>query len=402
MQRRGELRQEDLEQALYSVLVGTAKGAGGALLTTAVQHAGRAMSEKAAGASMAATVGRSLGKGHIAPLVASIAMQFAQDVGRMCNGEIDGIEMVESTINGACQGVAGAAGYALGLKGGTVLWPYVATMIGQNAASATAFGMSMGALGPVVAGMAGGALAAMAVGAYINHCQQKGVKLAVKDLTASFDAMQCGQLDLVGYVGDVGKMSKLRFAWGDLLPLHGSFAVFGEYKVRKAQLQAMKKKIESARADLPSEEREVMLRMHEHYQNQVRRIEAQIAQHRNELLNQFDTAFENVEHDLNTYLSVQHKLFVARNVNLAAHLSQLHRSTVAGQQERAQTAEATNCVEAMLTDLERHDGGLLSQEQRTLMRQALNARLSGLLPHATPADLVQQFMANSNDSENAV
>ena len=103
LQRRGDLSQEDLEQALKNVLIDAAKGAGSGLLITGVQHAGRVMSEKAAGAGVAATVGRSLSKGHVAPLVASIAMQFAQDICRMCNGEIDGIEMAESTINGVCK-----------------------------------------------------------------------------------------------------------------------------------------------------------------------------------------------------------------------------------------------------------------------------------------------------------
>ena len=69
--------------------------------------------------------------------------------------------------------------------------------------------------------------------------------------------MQCGKLDLVGYVGEVGKMSELRFSWGDLLPLRGSFAVVGEYKVRKAQLNAMDEKIQRARADLSEQEREL-------------------------------------------------------------------------------------------------------------------------------------------------
>ena len=51
LQRRDDLSQEDLEQALKNVLIGAAKGAGGGLLITGVQHAGRVMSEKAAGAA---------------------------------------------------------------------------------------------------------------------------------------------------------------------------------------------------------------------------------------------------------------------------------------------------------------------------------------------------------------
>ena len=62
----------------------------------------------------------------------------------MCNGEIDGIEMAESTINGVCQGVAAAGGYALGLKSGAALGPYVTALVGGKVASATVFGLSMG------------------------------------------------------------------------------------------------------------------------------------------------------------------------------------------------------------------------------------------------------------------
>ena len=398
LQRRGDLSQKDVEQALYNVLIGTAKGAGGALLTTGVQHAGRVMTEKAAGAGVAATVGRSLSKGHVAPLVASIAMQFAQDICRMRNGEIDGIEMAESTINGACQGVAGASGYALGLKGGTALWPYVATMIGNKVASATVFGLSMGVLGPVVAGMVGGALAAMAAGAYINNCQQEGAKLAVKNLEASFEAMQCGKLDLVGYVGEVGKMSELRFSWGDLLPLRGSFAVVGEYKVRKAQLNAMDEKIQRARADLSEQEREIMSRMQEHYQKQVTRIEEYFASQHVELRGQFDIAFQRMEQDLDTHLSLQHRLFAARNANLATHLEQLHQDAVSDEQKQVKMGEAKRQVLVLLGDLEGYEG-LIPSEQRTSMRQALDAHLDGLLPNDTPADLVQRFMATNQEYE---
>ena len=401
MQRRGELSQKDLEQALYNVLIGTAKGAGGTLLTTGVQHAGRVMSEKAAGDSVTATVGRSLSKSHVAPVVASIATQFAQDIGRMCNGEIDGIEMAESTINSACQDVARVGGNALGRLGGKALWPYVANIVGEKVAAATVFGMPMGLLGPVLTGMVGGALAAMAAGAYINHCQQKGVKLAVRDLEASFDAMQCGKLDLVGYVGEVGKMSELRFSWGDLLPLSGSFAVFGEYRVRKAQLKAMEEKIQRARADLSEQEQEIMWRMREHYEKQVTRIEEHFTSQDAELLDQFDMAFQHMEQDLDTHLSLQHKLFAARNVDLITHLDQLHRDAVADEQTQAETAEAKSHIQALLEDLERHKG-IISPKQRTLMRQALDARLSGLLPNDTPADLVQRFMATSQGFEHAV
>ena len=394
LQRRGELSQKDLEQALCNVLIGAAKGAGGALLTTGVQHFGRVP-------AVANTVGRSLSKGHVAPLVASIAMQFGQDVCRMCNGEIDGIEVAESTINGACQSVAAAGGYALGLKGGTALGPYVATLVGGKVASATVFGLSMGVLGPVVAGMVGGALAAMAAGAYINNCQQEGVKLAVKDLEASFEAMQYGKLDLVGYVGEVGKMSELRFSWGDLLPLCGGFAVLGEYKVRKGQLKAMDEKIQRARADLSKQEREIMRCLRERYNEQVTRIEGHFASQHAELLDQFDMAFQRMEQDLDTHLNLQNRLFAARNANLITHLEQLHRNAVATEQWQAETAEARSQVQALLEDLERHEGAI-SPEQRTLMRQALDARLSGLLPDDTPADLVQRFMATSQGFKHAV
>ena len=400
LQRRDDLSQEDLEQALKNVLIGAAKGAGGGLLITGVQHAGRVMSEKAAGAGVAATVGRSLSKGHVAPHVASIAMQFAQDICRMRNGEIDGIEMAESTINGACQEVATAGGYALGLKSGAALGSYVTTLVGGRVASATVFGLSMGVLGPVIAGMVGGALVAMAAGAYINNCQQKGEKLSVKDLEASFDAMQCGKLDLVGYVGEVGKMSELRFSWGDLLPLRGSFAVIGEYKVRKAQLNAMDEKIQRARADLSEQEREIMSRMHERYQKQVTRIEEHFASQHVELRGQFDIAFQRMEQDLDTHLNLQHRLFAAHNANLATHLEQLHRDAVADEKKQVEMAEAKSQIQALLADLECHEEAI-SPKQRTLMRQALDARLSGLLPNDTPADLVQRFMATSQGYEHA-
>ena len=401
LQRRGELSQRDLEQALCNVLIGTAKGASGALLTTGVQHLGRVMVEKTAGAGVAATVGRSLSKGHVAPLVATIALQFSQDVCRMCAGKIDGIEMAESTINGACQAVSAAGGYALGLKGGTALGPYVTTLVGQNVASATVFGLSMGTLGPVIAGMVGGALVAMAVGAYINNCQQKGAKLAVQDLKASFDAMQCGKLDLIGYVGKVGQMSDLRFSWGDLLPLRGSFAVLGEYKVRKGQLKAMEEKIKCARDDLREEERAIMRRMRDHYREQVARIEGHFATQHAELQNQVDMAFQRMEQDLDTHLNLRHRLFAARNANLVTHLEQLHREAMADEQELAETAEARRQVQALLEGLARHEG-VIPPRQRTLMRQALDARLSGLLPDDTPADLVQRFLATSQGFEHAV
>lgn len=272
LQRRDKLSQKDLEQALCNVLIGTAKGAGNALLTTGVQHAGRAMSKKA----VVATVGKSLAKGNVATLVTSIATQFGKDVYRMANGEIDAIEMAESTINGACQGVAGAMGYGAG----SAAFGYVVSMVGTKAASASALGLSMGMLGPVVAGVVGSALAAMAAGAYIENSLQRGAKVAVKDLEASFDALQCGKLDLVGYAGEVSKMSELRFRWDDLLPLRGTFAVLGEYKVRKRQIEAMDSQVERARADISKQERKMMRRMRKQYEKEVTRIEAHFSSQR--------------------------------------------------------------------------------------------------------------------------
>ena len=89
------------------------------------------MSEKAAGDSVTATVGRSLSKSHVAPVVASIATQFAQDIGRMCNGEIDGIEMAESTINSACQDVARVGGMDLPRSGGQLM-AFAGVVMGES------------------------------------------------------------------------------------------------------------------------------------------------------------------------------------------------------------------------------------------------------------------------------
>lgn len=100
-----------------------------------------------------------------------------------------------------------------------------------------------------------------------------------------------------------------------------------------------------------------------------------------------------MEHDLDAHISLQRSLFAARHVNFVSHLDRLHQAQVADEQARVEITDAKIEIQAMLAELLDQRGEM--PQQQALMRQTLHARLSGLLPNDTPADVVERFMART-------
>ena len=141
--------------------------------------------------------------------------------------------------------------------------------------------------------------------------------------------------------------------------------------------------------------------MQEHYQKQVTRIEEYFASQHVELQGQFGIAFQRMEQDLDTPSQLAAQSVCSPQRQSGDPLEQLHRDAVSDEQKQVKMAEAKSQVLILLGDLEGYEG-LIPSEQRTLMRQALDAHLDGLLPNDTPADLVQRFMATNQEYEHAV
>ena len=384
--------QKDIEQACINVLAGSARQAGLALLTTGVQHVGRTVASRSAIGGLTHTIGNSLARGNVASQVAVIGTQLAADLYRLFSRQIDGIEMVESTTNNICLGFATAGGFALGANVGSLVTPFVTSMLGQGVASATVLGASMGALGPIFAGVVGGALVAIAGSAYINHCQAHGRAIAISDLESSFRMLQNGDIDTVGYVARVGSLSELRFQWDDLLPARGLFSVFAEYKVRKDQLNALDQEISRQRADVPDLERQMIVRLRAHHQERLKSIDRLFAAKNDELDTHATNAFIDMEQHLANHLSTQRMLIAARAKDISVQLEAMRRELEVADRDQAQVAASSRELEKLIEDLRKHDVPIPPQRYR-LMAQTIKASLRERLPSKTPADRVREFLA---------
>ena len=392
LQRPYALSTKDIEQACLNVLTGSARQAGLALLTTGVQHFGRTMASHSAIGGLTHTIGKSLTKGNVAVQVAAIGTHIANDLYRLINRDIDAVEMAESTTNHICLGFATAGGFTLGANVASMLTPFVTSMFGQGFASATVLGASMGSLGPILAGIAGGALVAIAGSAYIQSCHDDGRQIAIRDLERSFRMLQNSDIDTVGYVARVGSLSELRFHWDDLLPGRGLFSIFGEYKVRKAQLKALDHEISLQRAAVPEMEREIMNKLRAHHQERLDWIDRQFAAKNAELDIQSTEAFTDMEQHLANHLSTQRMLIGARAATISLQLDTMRNKRQAADREEADVAAASHDVERMLEALHNHDVPIPPKRHR-LMRHALQASLRDRLPSDTPSDRVRRFLA---------
>lgn len=389
-----ELSQKDCEKIAGRIILGTAKGAGQALLTTAVQHAGKEIA-KASSKGVAQTLGSQLAKGNIAANVSVLAVQLGGDIIRYRNGEIDGVEFAESSINNSISLASGAAGFAMG----TAAASYIGTQIATTAAAsiATSIGgvsvggiTTLGALGPIGLGIAGAIASSMAVSAYTGHFSKKGHKIAIEEIETATSLLTAGDISLGAYTGKIGVMSEFKFTYSDLLPLSGSFAVFGEYKARKSQLKALQDDIASKRKQLPQQEMLMLKEMEKDYKKQIKRIESNLAEQKSNVDAQAEVHYKTLHDELDQHLERKFSL-ISHSITSHKKVMDSRQFKIIKEQDRISKLKFfQEELEVIRTELEITT--FLSSSYQAQLKTAVTQRITNTLPVETPFDIADNFL----------
>ena len=384
------LTQEECQRIAGEIIKGTACGAGKAVLTIGVQHAGKELAKRGS-SEVAKTIGKHLSKGNIAANIAMLTASLAKDLYRLSCGEIDGVELTESTLKTSINLAASAGGYAIGTSAAGMIAPYMTSLLGTSTANFAVMGASLGALGPMALGAVGGMAASMVVASYCDHFSQKGIRLAISDINTSMTLLQSGQLDMGGYIDRVGSMSELTFSWGDLIPFSGTFSVLGEYGTRKRQLVAIQQQIQTLRAGLPAREAAILDAMQHQYQQQMWAIEEQFQEKKAELFEQANEVFSGFESELDHHLEMHYHLHLCKNARRLELMHQQDRKTqkIQGMDERIQVyTREMNRLQNDIASLDK-----LPNDVRRYMRIAIDNRINEVLPKVTPADLATRYFS---------
>ncbi|WP_152556610.1 SPX domain-containing protein [Methylobacter tundripaludum] len=380
-----KLTENDYMAMAEQIIKGTVSGSGKALLTTGIQHAGKELLKNSSKEALKA-IGEQLSKGNIAANVAILTTQLGHDLYRMSRGEIDGIELADSTINTSIGVTASAGGYVLGVE----IAGWVGPMISSTVAETAVMGTTLGAMGPIALGVLGGIAVSVVMGAYCNHFASQGSKIAIADIELCMTALQSGEMSLASYTGTIGSMSEFEFGWNDIWPLSGTFSVLGEYKARKQQLMSVQSEIASRRAHLSEREAEILYAMQANYQTELLKIDNFFEEKQRELFAQAEGMFHQLEKELDDHLQVQFALHHAANSSRFAELhyqnSKIQKVEHLKERLKIYTGELIQLKE----NLAAQEG--LKPELKFHLQAVLELRLSNVLPATTPHDIAFNFI----------
>ncbi|MGF1731211.1 hypothetical protein [Photobacterium kasasachensis] len=382
------LTEEDYIKIAEEVIKGTVSSAGKALLTTGIQHVGKEMVKKGSHEAVK-SIGKQLGKGNVAANVAILSISLGKDLHRMSQGEIDGVELAESTLNTSISLAASAGGYAAGVGAAGLLAPHMTALLGPATANFAVMGTTLGALGPIALGVVGGIAASVVVTKYCEHFSSKGTKIAISDIESSMALLSSGKIDLATYTGQIGTMSELSFSWGDMLPLSGTFSVFGEYKTRKQQLMSIQNQIQTRRANLPEREAELLYAMQANYMQQLKVIEAQFEEKKTALFEQTDVMFGELENELDSHLNQHYRMRLCKNEARLRLIKQQDKKTQAVLERQEKTQVYTDEIRRLREEITSQTE--VPIELVRYMRIVLDNRMNEVLPKVTPADLAVSY-----------
>lgn len=380
------LTREECEEVAINIVLGTASGATKALLTTGLQHAGKHLAENAS-KEVLKSAGKTLLKGNVAANAALMVVELGKGLYQYGQGDIDGIEFAENMTSAGLNIAAGAAGYAAGVA----MAPVVGTMISTSVSSVAVGGTTLGALGPVGLGIAVSIASAMAVSAYCGHFSTKGMKIAHQDFKRDMELLNAGEINLAVYTGRVSTMSELKFSWSDILPLTGTFSVWGEYKARKGQLQAIQSEMHQRMHKLDAAEANAMYQLQTDYMQKLAEIELQYKEMVSGINQQVDTTFEQFNRDLDAHLQLKFAISQASGVETFRVLAEKKSALQATEREKAQITfykEELNGLMVQLSESISQD----DQELRQAMVTVIKSRIDDILPSMTPYDQAYNFM----------
>jgi len=386
-----KLTEEECVKIAERIVVGTAKGAGQALLSTTIQHAGKEI-VKNTGKGAINSLGGQLAKGNVAANVAVLSVQLGLEIYKYKKGEIDGVELADNSINTTISLVAGAAGYAAGTAGAG----FIGAHIGGAAVTAVAgfVGPAVVAAGPIAAGIAVAIVAGLVVNKYIDNCNSVGSKIAIGDIKKSASLLNNGDISLRGYVGKIGKMSGFTFGISDCMPLRGTFAVFGEYKARKHQLIHLQKEIAKKRSQLNDEEIQIYELMQTSYENQVDGLKNNLEVQMSQVDMQAQATFNKLQDELDQHLEMK-LVMTATAVEFHQKIASEQELVQIKYKQRAEKLEVFRVeLEVMRVELESDD--VLSVEQRAYLGSFITMRIEQTLPEETPLDIAERFLIGAS------
>ncbi|NQZ91551.1 MAG: hypothetical protein HRT97_04320 [Moritella sp.] len=380
------LTREECEEVAINIVLGTASGATKALLTTGLQHAGKHLAENAS-KEILKSAGKTLLKGNVAANVALMAAELGKGLFQYGRGDIDGIEFAENMTSAGLNIAAGAAGYAAGVA----MAPVVGTMITTSVSSAAVAGTTLGALGPVGLGIAVSIASTMAVSAYCGHFSSKGMKIAHQDFKRDMELLNAGEINLAAYTGRVSTMSELKFSWSDILPLSGTFSVWGEYKARKGQLQAIQSEMHQRMHKLDAAEANAMYQVQADYMQKFAEIELQYKEMLSGINQQVDEKLGQFDRDLDTYLQLKFAISQSSGAEVFRELANKKNALQTIEREKSQITfyrEELNELTVQLSESISTD----DQEFRSTMVAVIKSRINDILPKVTPYDKAFNFM----------
>jgi hypothetical protein len=380
------LTREECEEVAINIVLGTASGATKALLATGLQHAGKHLAENAS-KEILKSAGKTLLKGNVAANVALMAAELGKGLFQYGQGDIDGVEFAENMTSAGLNIAAGAAGYAAGVA----MAPVVGTMITTSVSSVAVAGTTLGALGPVGLGIAVSIASTMAVSAYCGHFSTKGMKIAHQDFKRDMELLNAGEINLAVYTGRLSTMSELKFSWSDILPLSGAFSVWGEYKARKGQLQAIQSEMHQRVHKLDAAEANAMYQVQADYMQKFAEIELQYKEMVSGINQQVDDKLGQFDRDLDAYLQLKFAISQSSGVELFRELTNKKNALQTIEREKSQITfyrKELNELTVQLSESISKD----DQEFRSTMVAVIKSRIDDILPKITPYDKAFNFM----------
>lgn len=380
------LTREECEEVAINIVLGTASGATKALLATGLQHAGKHLAENASKEVLKST-GKTLLKGNVAANVALMAAELGKGLFQYIQGDIDGIELAENMTSAGLNISAGAAGFAAGVA----MAPVVGTMISTSVSSVAVAGTTLGALGPVGLGIAVSIASTMAVSAYCGHFSAKGEKIAHQDFKRDMELLNAGEINLAVYTGRVSTMSELKFSWSDILPLSGTFSVWGEYKARKGQLKAIQAEMHQRMHKLETAEANAMYQVQADYMQKLAEIELQYEEMVMGINQQVDEKIEKFDRDLDTYLQLKFAISQSSGAEVFRELANKRSALQTIEHEKSRITFYREELNEMTVQFsESISEG--DQEFRSIMVTVIKSRIDDILPNITPYDKAFNFM----------
>ena len=380
------LTREECEEVAINIVLGTASGATKALLTTGLQHAGKHLAENAS-KEILKSAGKTLLKGNVAANLALMAAELGKGLFQYGQGDIDGIEFAENMTSAGLNIAVGAAGYSAGVA----MAPVVGTMITTSVSSVAVAGTTLGTLGPVGLGIAVSIASTMAVSAYCGHFSSKGMKIAHQDFKHDMELLNAGEINLAVYTGSVSTMSELKFSWSDILPLSGTFSVFGEYKARKEQLQAIQSEMNQRIHNLDAVEANAMYQIQADYMQKYAEIELQYEKMVSDINQQVDDKLGEFDRELDGYLQLKFAISQSSGAEAFRELANKKNALQIIEREKSQITfyrEELNELMLQLSEPTSKD----DQEFRRIIVTVIKSRINNILPKITPYDKAFNFM----------